>query len=452
MTCKVYCPTDPVQDIGVVPEEGYNPYFFPAEGAYLPFFFTDETFVKVLSSLVNGAAITYGDGGRAVVWEFLRNVEFPVNMCQIIADCISDPESPAYAAVRDLVLNDPDINDYILQTAGSVTAAQITSPVVGNGCDNSAVAGAVIAIVERMNDINVDALEIIEVGTNDEEKVSAVLEGIPIFGELPIGDILDFAQDLLEDFFENYNASVTSEWKDSVSEDLYCLAKESPTCELTFEQLFEYFQNRAASGLNLFSTIYDIVSFVVNGDFGTDELIASGMYAVQISLILRGSEFFGMTVPKMSAFTRDALPSTRWEEWDECGEPPPVEDCYDFAASEQSFIPYSNGIVEYATYSAGNGFGVGFNPGIIKIRRASMGGTVVRIEVTFSDPVPSGVNSVLTASNYDGTSPVAFNDPDTEMVEITGLSLASGLDIDLTFDGTLPAGFYMILTCVELAP
>jgi len=318
-------------------------------------------------------------------------------------------------------------------------------------CDNDNVAGEIITLVEAINQYNVDALEIVEVGTNDEERLSTFISGFPGFGLFPADEALDTMQDWLEDFSENYVAAITAEWILEVSEDLYCIAKEKPNCALTFQDLFDYFSNRAASGLDILSTILDIAQFLGDGDFNTDELVASGMYAATLGAILTGREYFGMTVQTIGAITRDAPGSSAWEDWTECGEPP-VGDCYNMQSSQNSFIPYFNGFVEYATYSSGNGFGVGYNPGIIKIRRPDMGGTVIKVTVKFSEAVPSGVNNVVAAANYNGTGAVAYNDADTDEVEITGLSLSSGLDVDLTFDGTLPSTFYMREVCVELAP
>jgi len=323
MVCKVYCPTAEIQEIGVVPDEGYNPYFFPVEGAYLSFYFTDETFMKVLSALVNGAQVTYGDEGRAVVWEFLRNVEYPVSLCDQIADCITNNPATRQAIV-DLVLSDPSIRDYITAEAMRLTSEQTAGSIMTGECGNSAVAGQVIAIVDKLDEYNTDALQIVEIGTNDEERLATFISGFPAFGLLPADEVLDTMQDWLEDFSENYAAAITPEWKDDVSEDLYCLALSKPDCSLTYQDLFEYFNTRASSGLSILSTVFDLVQFLADGDFNSDELVASGMFSATLSGIVNGRNFFGLTLPTIAAITRDAPSSSAWEDWDECDTPPPV--------------------------------------------------------------------------------------------------------------------------------
>lgn len=320
MVCKVYCPTAIEQDIGVVPEEGHNPYFFPAEGAYLPFFFTEDTFLKVFSALCNGAYMTYGDEGRYVIWEFLRNVEYPVSLCEAIAECIATNEA-TQAALRDFITSDDAIRDYIDDRAEGLVGTALTGPLIAGSCDPAILAGKMLALVDRLDINNKDALELIEVGTNDEEKVAAVLEGIPLMGELPIGDTIDFIQDVLEDFEEGYNGISTIERREELAEDLYCLALGKPECALSYADLFEFFQAKASSGLTLNSLIGDVVNFIIDGDFDTDDLVWYGMFAMQIAFIRTGMEFFGIDAPKIGALTRDAEPSSIWEDWDECEAP-----------------------------------------------------------------------------------------------------------------------------------
>jgi hypothetical protein len=325
------------QEIWSVPEEGYAPFFFPPEGDYLLFHFTEESFLRVLSALINGAALTYPDTWLEVVWSFLKNVEYPVSLCEKITEalltCTDVQEALATListnegiqdALSDFVTSDQDIFNYINNTVSGLTGEQLGGAITSD-CNNNVLAGQVITIVQRMHDYNLDALQIIEVGTNDEERIAALLEGVPIMGELPFGDILEAVQKLLEDFTENYSAAVTEAWKTSVEEDLYCLAKDKAGCELDYADLFAYFQQRVGSGLTVESLIQDVVTFLIAGDFNTDDLVASGMFALQLAFVRTGRQFFGLDLPKFTSLVRDAGTSTEWEEWDDCAE----TDCID---------------------------------------------------------------------------------------------------------------------------
>lgn len=278
--------------------------------------------------------------------------------CEQVIDCILN-DADTQAALVEALKDNETFNQYLDRRILKLSPTSIVSPIVEGSCDDSVLAGKIIAIVERLNTNNVDFLEIVEVGTNDEETLASVLEAIPLFDELPIGDAIDFAQKVLENFTENYNAAVTEGWKSDVEGDLWCLAKSKPDCVLTYQDLNDYFQNRAGSGLTIGALVGDVLQYLFSGDFSSDELVASGLYAIQLGFILTGQKFAGMTLPKLGAITRDADPSSAWEDWDPCE---PDCDEYDFTVSDHGFTELIEG---YAVYVAGEGWarGTGVNDG-----------------------------------------------------------------------------------------
>lgn len=418
----------------------------PEERTILPLFVSQREFTAILSAMDVGADIAYPDQYIEVMWLMVRNLRYGVNICQMIADCIAtSPETQQ--ALRDFVTSDQEIIDAFTELVEGLTEGQIISPVVEKGCENSDIAGAVIAIVERMDTYNVDALEIIEVGTNDEEKVASVIAGVPALGILPFDEIIDFAQDLLEDFFENYNAAVTEEWKDDVAEDLYCLAKEDPDCKLSYEQLFNYFQNRAGSSLTTLSTIVDIINFVRTGDFNTDELVASGMYAIQLAFVRTGREFFGINLPKISSLSRDALPSSRWEEWDECGSPPP-EDCYDFTSGEEGWIAYVNAFsVSYAQHDS-QGWKPDFNAGVIAIRIHN-DGNINKVTIRLAEPLTDATNVLVQVASYGTGGGQSSDTQGLDEYVFDGLGLTDGIFVNVQSTNAMPSTQRITEICIE---
>lgn len=275
-----------------------------------------EEWEKLFSSTYTGADICYPEESDSVRWILQRAVECPVDICELIINCINN--NPAtMQAIIDKLKESEEFNDYLTERALGVTSGGAGGTVM-ESCDNSILAGQIIEAIDTMDTTNADFLQQVELGTNDEERVVAIISGIPGAGVLPADEILDAIQRLLEDFTENYASAVTLEWKDEVSRDLYCLAKQDPECKLTFAQIFEYFQNRAGSTLSLQSILQNIFEFLVNGDFGTDELVASGMFALQVGFMVAGGTFAGMNIPLLTAIARDAEPSNRWETWASC--------------------------------------------------------------------------------------------------------------------------------------
>lgn len=277
-------------------------------------------FTAVLSALEKGAILSYPDSDQAVVWAFLRNYEYPVAICDLIIDCITNNPATRQAII-DAVLESPEVEDRIIEVAGRLTGPQIEGELIAGSCDDSVLAGKMIALVNSLDTNNRDALEIIENATNDEEKVAALIAAIPAFETLPFDDIIDASQDLLEDFAENYDAISTTERKNDLARDLWCLAKEKEDCALSYGDLYAFFNARVGSVLTLDSGVLALWEWLTTGDFSSDQLVFDGMMFLQIASIRVGGVFFGINMPKIGALTRDALPSSAWEDWDPCGEP-----------------------------------------------------------------------------------------------------------------------------------
>lgn len=464
MSC--YIVTDIVQNIVGVPEEGYAPFLFPSEaegGGYLLFKFTDESFTRVLSALRNGAYLTYGDEGRQVIWDFLVNVEYPVQLCEQVAACFANDASfresvieslmddPAVVStVVDALSSSDEFNTYITQRVSSLTIEAVTGALFKGDCDNAVVAGRVLKILDDMDGTNQDFFEILEIGTNDEERVAAMLDAIPILSETPVDNVLDMAQELLTDIWENYNAAITPEWKLEVGEDLYCLALGKVDCALSYQDLFDYFSQRAGSTLTVGSLLQNVFAYIVNGDFSTDEFVASGMYTIQLGFVLAGQEFNGMNLPTIGALARDASPSSAWEDWDECGTPP--SECDDLTAGQQSYVPVLAG---RAVYHTGEGFGAGtVNPSYLWVMKEFTGVTITSVTLRLNRLMELGSNynvSIYPYNDVGQTGEYAVSTNNLTEYTFTGLSATDGLTIYVSSGTLLPADLRLIEVCYTFA-
>ena len=259
----------------------------------------------------------------AAVWS-----EDCMTFCEQMIACIT--ANPAtQAAIVDMLKNNSDFNTWFTQNVYRITEGMIVGPLVPGDCADSVVAGRAIALVERLDTNNRDFLEMVELGTNDEERAANIISAIPALGDTPVDEVFLIFQDFLEDFAENYNALSTFGRKDAMAREIYCLMLEDPECTITFETLYTYFQAKAGSGLTILSVLQDVISFLADGDFDNDNAIWFGMFALQVGFVLNSRDFYGVDIGTISGAMRDALPSSRWEDWDPC-EPPPVGECIDF--------------------------------------------------------------------------------------------------------------------------
>lgn len=318
----------------------------PNEKTIVLFELSQREYTALASAIDVGRDIAFGQDSTRLWWLWIRNMVKVPAICEMMIDCITNDEDVKQALI-DSLTSSPEFQEMIRQIAGRSTGGQIVGPVVPEGCDNSEVAGRVIQLVDILDVNNSDFLEIVEVGTNDEERVSLLLAAIPVLSESPVDEILNLFQGFLEDFTENYAAAVTLAWKSEVSEDLYCLAKQNEDCTLSYEEVFNYFNERAGSSLTIQSIVTNIVQFVINGDFGTDDLIASGMYAIQLAFVTAGRDFFGLNIPTIGAVVRDAGSSSAWEDWTECA-PPVSGDWIILPDEDNPFTPdQPQGLITY---------------------------------------------------------------------------------------------------------
>lgn len=246
--------------------------------------------------------------------------EVCMEFCERIIDCIAT-DADVRASIVNALKSDPDFNQWLSTQVYRLTEGQITGILVPGDCDNSVVAGRALALVERLDTNNTDFLEMVETGTNDEERISEVLEAIPVLDEAPVGDVIGIINSIMENFAENYASISTTGRREAMAREIYCLMLANEDCSITFEQLFEYFQMKATSGLTILSTVFDVAGFIVDGDFDNDDAIWYGMFALQTSFVLTSRDFFGVDIGTMAGILRDASPSSIWEEWDPCDDP-----------------------------------------------------------------------------------------------------------------------------------
>lgn len=455
MPTKVWFEVPIDQEIVGVPETGYAPIFFTEEAKKVVFEFTSDEFLKVLSALINGALTTYGDQWLQVVWYFLRSVEYPVSICELIIDCIQNDED-VQAVLRAFVVNDEAIQDSVERIAERgipITTTEAETVIVGT-VDYAALFGAITYLVDTMHNANLDLYQAFEAASNKRDLGEIVFEAIPVLETLPLDEVSEYISELETAIAENYEGQWTTTpitgLRDQIRCGLFCLALDNDN-SLSWELIAGYFWGEVGFTFGDYvDTMQDFVTFLLSGTWTGDEIVFIS-FANIASALSAAQKFGGMTFPGLTTIMRLGLNDPD-EDYDilctDCVEPPP-ETCWDFTAGEQGFIAYNNGFVDYASYSSGNGWGVGYNPGIIKIRIADTGGTVIRVWGRFSEAVPSGVNNVIQAANYNQSGSTAINDVETAEWEIPIVSLANGLDIDLTFDGTLPTGFYLEEVCVE---
>jgi len=190
-----------------------------------------------------------------------------MDFCQLIIDCINDPDSGTLQAILDQ-LSKTNTGD------GRGTGQNQKDIILGSGnnpaCDSDVLFGGIVNVIERANENNLDALQALEVATNTGEWVAEVAGGL--FGvEVPIVQSLaEWALYIQASVLENYEAQITNQYLEELQCDLFCLVKDS--CELTPQVLVDYFFSRLQSQLTFESLINESLQFIFLGAWAGTEL------------------------------------------------------------------------------------------------------------------------------------------------------------------------------------
>lgn len=290
-----------VQEVDGVEGDCSTPFSFSAEGSYLVFRFTEEEFTKVFTALRNGVDLTYGDQANQVLWYFLRNVECPVSICDLITECITNNPGTRQA-IKDLVMTDPDINNYItnITNQGGITVEERNKNLLKpNACDYGYTFNQASKFVFLLDQLTTDLFQAIEVGTNALERASTFVSAIPVVGGLlPFDELLTLADNLAENVYEDYQGAYTQQMYDDLRCGLWCEFKE--TCGLSIDEALAFYQDLLGQALpsNPLDTLGAILQFLGAGDIPGNYTVYA-MHTLIIAAMRSGQEMFGIDLAQL---------------------------------------------------------------------------------------------------------------------------------------------------------
>lgn len=285
------------QEIESVPPTGYAPILFSGETTKVIFEFNDTKFLKVLSALINGAALTYPDTFLQVVWYFLQNVEYPVTICEQIVDCITN-DSDVRDALSNWLETDPNATRIIQGIVSKGSKAPGGAGVTAG--DDDALFGACTFLVDTMHDAIVDFNQLAEVGTNTRERANIILQAIPVFGDA-IASIPEYVDELFADVIEVFEAQYTTTpetgSRDRLRCGLFCLAKANDRV-LSWDLIKQYFWDLVNFESTTLNIALDFVGFLVTGSWAGQDVVNISFANMSTAMEL-GSKFGTQTFPNL---------------------------------------------------------------------------------------------------------------------------------------------------------
>lgn len=370
---------------------------------------------------------------------FEEDCETPVN-CEDVANCITTDENTQQAiagfvgsseevqqAIRQYLVGDPDFVKSITRDAytgvpmlPAVAGASLTEAA---NCDKDKLFGSITALVEQLNDNNIDFLEQFEIESNTIERASALFAAIPLFETLPIDDALAFLDTVMGEFKEFYEAAYTTSLKDTYRCDLFCEAEAASMCALSFDMIIQYYEGRLGASLNPDALFLNMVEFLVAGSWSGTQVV-DAMSLAQLIIWREASNFLGVS---FRSFQTVGLlgannPSSDWAILcDNCND---EVTCQDFTQGMGGWIGSNptnyvvgQGWARYPTQTNRIGCGKVLN---------NTTNPVVRVVVTFLEPHTGYVR----IRNLQGGQQTRQDAVGRTVWNLTGASITSGLSID----------------------
>lgn len=378
-------------------------FIFPDETTeqYLIWRVNQTEFTQVFSAVMYGADLAYPDCAIDTMAIFLRLVCENVDICDLVADCIADSanvqsalqtylESKGYGSAEGTPSTPSTYNEDNPLLDGSLIS----------GCDNDNLFGGVTQLVDLMNTMLEDFFEHVEGLTEGAERWGALLEAIPITNVLAIDDLIQFADQLIENIGQSYSAEYTAVLRDEFRCDLFCLVKD--TCELDFQAWADYFMDLLGESITE-NAFENTIAWFTGGNFSNEEIVYAG-HAIICQIFAYGSKFFGFDMVWFGKVVTAAMndPDSDWTILcDDCTDGWCYE--FDWLTSQQGWTAcnFNSAVTLYST-SVGF-YGSGSQEDRVNAYR-DFAGTVEYAELTYRPVVAATPSLVRIYINTGGCS------------------------------------------------
>jgi hypothetical protein len=360
--------------------------------------------------------------------------------CEDVADCI-ESNAATQAAIQAFLESagygsgqgTPTTPSIYTGNQELLDGSQIT------GCDNDSLFGAVTQLVDLMNTMLTDFFEFVEGETEQVEKWAALLEAIPITNILAIDDLIQFADQLIENIAQSYAAEYTAQLRDEFRCDLFCLVKD--TCELSFQAWADYFMGLLGEAIvdNAFS---NTIAWFTGGNFSNEEIVYAG-HALICQVFAYGSKWLDFDMAWFAKVVTASMndPDSDWTIL--CTECADDEWCYSLDLTAFALYDFSGSIgtqnmgtlngSQWDSSNANVSAGQGFMRGIAIGWAFGLTATINRVEIDYSavEGVATGGAIINPArvflrtggtTNYDSQASLIPDWGSTLTADFTGIS------------------------------
>lgn len=317
------------------PDCDSSPVLFPDETTPVKFVFEASLaqVTKMLSALEKGAQLSYPNEWHNVWWSFVQNLECKVTICEEVAQCFTDENEALMIAVAAALQNNPTLLAGLsgaISNLGSgvpgqpLTTSQSSADFLpanvkpDDECDNDALWGACLYLVQSGNRAITDFFEDIEAASNTLETSAIVAETIPAAGDYAAA-AANFADQLQENLTEGYAAAYTENYEEQLACEIFCAAR-AADCTLGMDTLIDIMNERLPDPAEV--TSFGLVMTRIGTGIFSGQEIADAAFLIYFTALKFGQQF-GSTIgirplTDLMSLGADQLASDNWETLCDC--------------------------------------------------------------------------------------------------------------------------------------
>ncbi len=396
---------------------------------------TELQYLRMLSALWNGAYTTYPDDFIAVVYPLIKAGKVP--LCDAILDCIET--TPAIQnAIGAFSVTTPIASD-ATELTENLDTQLIDDPI---GCDNDIIYGMCVGLANLLNRISEDMLQIFIQAASPAGRIGDIIEALPAIGILPVDDIFQFVEAVMDDINSSYAAAYTAQVAEDIACGFFCIAQEN--CELDMEQARDWILGELTASVS-FTNWTTFISDVIADTYSGVQTVWI-MHMIILEAIIFGGNIVGFDINRI-ATTILAMLNDPDGDWSTL--------CTTCAFSETwlggSGDPEADKwVIDLGTYNAGND---DITEGV---RTGSTNGATIRLTVTaglsgFIDQIVMGYD---VDTNSQRTQRIRMFDVGDNLIFEENVDV-TGTDIDLlVWNGhqAFVATDYFLLTTARSTP
>lgn len=266
-----------------------EPFVFPDNTTPkdVVFRLTETEWVKLFSCIMTGADIEYPEQSHEIMWSWLRQVECPIDICDLVAECIRNNQN-----VQDALAENREINNVPSYSSQNKANAQNGNILAGIGCDPDEIYGAAVAMEDYIRLAGTDVVENIVAAVGDATAILQQIDNFPLIGDFPVTD--DF-----NDFVTWLKSEGLAAWANgydvTIRQENICAFYEQ-WCSTCFGNITGVMDVYIARGSLLFNPT-DTLAFIMSAMTGT---LVDEAFVASVMALVAGAMGAGGTVGNLT--------------------------------------------------------------------------------------------------------------------------------------------------------